>query len=109
MVGQAVTPGQELEDGANIFETDVIEEQIVPAGTTLLSVPPAGKHRLVEDGAVMTAFPGIAPGITPRVFKLLHTATVTDSVIVFVSGTTSNCLEVFCTSCTTTGSSLSLK
>ena len=36
MVGQEVTPGQELENGANIFETEEIEGQIVPAGTTLL-------------------------------------------------------------------------
>ena len=73
MVGKEFTPGQELEDGANIFETKVIEGQIVPAGTTLLSVPPAGNLRPIEDGAVTTAFPGIAPGITPRVFKLLDT------------------------------------
>ena len=101
MLGKEFTPRQELEDGANVFETEVIEEQIVPAGTTLLSVPPAGKLRPVEDGAVATAFLGIASGITPRVFKLFNTAAVTDSVIVFVSVTKSNCWEVCCTSCTT--------
>ena len=47
MVDKEFTPGQELEDGANIYETEVIEEQIVPAGTTLLSVPPAGKLKTV--------------------------------------------------------------
>ena len=35
MPGKEFTPRQELEDGANVFETEVIEEQIVPAGTTL--------------------------------------------------------------------------